>query len=145
MESNAEKAKRLFDGSCNCCQAVLAALAGPDGPDEAQAMRLGATFGGGMRRGEMCGAAVGALMALGLRQGGRNPCVPDAKVRLDALTVAYLDAFEARFGACRCRDLLHGAGRGVCMAVVPGAVELLEALERSIAVASKDAPPPSRD
>ena len=72
-----------------------------------QALRLAAPFGGGIgRQGEVCGAAAGALMALGLRFGG---AVADkaAKERAYAVAAEFVRRFEDRTGALRCRDLIH--------------------------------------
>ncbi|MCI2105589.1 MAG: C-GCAxxG-C-C family protein [Intestinimonas sp.] len=50
----------------NCCQAVLVPFAEERGLDTEAAFRLAAQFGSGMRRGSVCGAVTGGLMALGL-------------------------------------------------------------------------------
>ena len=67
-----EKATELHESGCNCCQAVLGACCDKWNLDPDTAYRLGAFFGGGMRRGEVCGAVTGALMALGLEYGDEN-------------------------------------------------------------------------
>ena len=67
-----EKATELHESGCNCCQAVLGACCEKWNMDPDTAYRLGAFFGGGMRRGEVCGAVTGALMALGLEYGDEN-------------------------------------------------------------------------
>ena len=67
-----EKATTLHESGSNCCQAVLGACCDHWNMDEDTAYRLGAFFGGGMRRGEVCGAVTGALMALGLEYGDEN-------------------------------------------------------------------------
>ena len=64
-----EKATELHESGCNCCQAVLGACCEKWKLDPDTAYRLGAFFGAGMRRGEVCGAATGALMALGMEYG----------------------------------------------------------------------------
>ena len=58
-----EKATELFDKKFHCSQAVLAAFADELGITEQQALKIGACFGSGMRKGEVCGACTGALMA----------------------------------------------------------------------------------
>lgn len=91
----------------NCAQATLSAFAEELGLPLDVAMRVAAPFGGGMgRRGEVCGAATGALMALGLRYG---PSAPDkaAKEAMYAITAEFLRRFEARTGALLCRDLIQ--------------------------------------
>ncbi len=61
-----EKAKELFEQyNYHCSQSILAVFAEDLGITEKQALKLGGCFGGGMCKGEVCGACVGALMALG--------------------------------------------------------------------------------
>jgi len=55
-----EKALQLFADKFHCSQAVLAAFADECGITEEQALKLGACFGSGMRKGEVCGACTGA-------------------------------------------------------------------------------------
>jgi C_GCAxxG_C_C family probable redox protein len=91
----------------NCAQSTLSVFAEELGLPLDQAMRLAAPFGGGMgRRGEVCGAASGALLALGLRFG---PPIPDkdGKERMYAITAEFLRRFEVRTGALHCRDLIQ--------------------------------------
>ena len=58
-----EKANELFGQKFHCSQAVFAAFAEELGITEEQALKIGACFGSGMRKGEVCGACTGALMA----------------------------------------------------------------------------------
>lgn len=60
-----EKALEYFRRGFHCSQAVLASYADLCGLTEKQALKLGACFGSGMRKGEVCGACSGALMVLG--------------------------------------------------------------------------------
>ena len=48
-----EKALEYFKRKVHCSQAVLAAFADDCGLTEEQALRLGACFGSGMRKGEV--------------------------------------------------------------------------------------------
>ena len=96
-----------FGEGYNCSQSSLSAFAEELGLPIDQALRLAAPFGGGIgRQGEVCGAAAGALMALGLRFGG---AVADkaAKERAYAVAAEFVRRFEDRTGALRCRDLIH--------------------------------------
>ena len=61
-----DQALQLFSEHFHCSQAVLAAFAPECGLSHEQALKLGACFGSGMRKGEVCGACTGALMVLGL-------------------------------------------------------------------------------
>ena len=69
MSKYTDKAKSLRADQAvhyNCAQAVLLAFASKFGLDEQAAFRLTANFGSGMKRGSVCGAITGGLMALGL-------------------------------------------------------------------------------
>ena len=67
------EAVELFNGKYLCSQAVFAAFAEELGLEKKQALKIGACFGSGMRKGEVCGACSGALMALGLKFGDYKP------------------------------------------------------------------------
>lgn len=60
-----EKALEYFRRGFHCSQAILASYTDLCGLTEKQALKLGACFGSGMRKGEVCGACSGALMVLG--------------------------------------------------------------------------------
>lgn len=50
----------------NCAQSVVMPFAEEAGISTETARRISANFGGGMKRGSVCGAVTGGLMALGL-------------------------------------------------------------------------------
>lgn len=66
---NIKKAVELFGQGYLCSQAVFAAFAEQFGITEKQALKIGGCFGGGMTKGEVCGACTGALMVLGMKYG----------------------------------------------------------------------------
>ena len=70
-----ERAKELFKQGFNCSQSVFAACADLYGiDDEALALRLSASFGGGIgRMRQTCGAACGMFMLAGLENGSAIP------------------------------------------------------------------------
>jgi C_GCAxxG_C_C family probable redox protein len=96
-----ETATALHESGNNCCQAVLGACCSHFSLDPGTAYHLGAFFGGGVRKGELCGAVSGALMALGLAYGDENN-------RQCEKSLEFLDAFEAEFGTLRCEELTGG-------------------------------------
>ena len=53
---NVSKAVELFEHRFMCSQAVFAAFAEQFGITEKQALQIGACFGGGMSKAEVCGA-----------------------------------------------------------------------------------------
>ena len=65
MMTRREKALDYFSRGYHCSQSVLAAYADLCSLSEQQALKLGACFGSGMRKGEVCGACSGSLMVLG--------------------------------------------------------------------------------
>lgn len=91
----------------NCAEAALAALKNhfrPDLPDEITHMATG--FGGGSGSGCICGAVVGATMAMGL-------VVTNDKKRLTSLTKELHKWFNTTFGAACCR-VISAEGKGIC-------------------------------
>ena len=69
LNERVEAARRLFQEGFNCAQAVVGAFYPPEKREGQLALKLASGFGGGMRRGEVCGAVSGAVMVLGMREG----------------------------------------------------------------------------
>ena len=114
-----EKATKLHESGCNCCQAVIMCVAEKYGLTEEQAYRLGAFFGGGMRCGEVCGAVTGGLMALGLEYGDENN-------RQCGASKAFQKAFKDAHGSLLCRELLERNQRKMCPTFINFAAKYLE-------------------
>lgn len=57
---NISKSVELFGKGFKCSQAVFAAFSEEFGISEKQALQIGACFGGGMSKAEVCGAYTGA-------------------------------------------------------------------------------------
>ena len=117
--NNGEKAVRLHAEGWNCCQAVLGSCCENFDLTPEQAYRLAAFFGGGMRKGEVCGAATGALMALGLIYGDENN-------RQCGKSLEFLKAFEAEFGHLHCREILAKHEKKLCPALIKFSAKYLE-------------------
>lgn len=94
-----EEAVQLFEDGYMCSQAVLSVFCEEFGLSREQAFKISISFGGGMRKGEVCGACTGAIMALGLRYG-------ENKSKSDEMCVKFLDSFKKENGSYICRDLL---------------------------------------
>lgn len=108
-----EEAVHLFQNGYVCSQAVFAAFSEDYDLSKEQALKIGACFGSGMRKGEVCGACTGALMVLGLKYG-------DDKTKSNEVCERFLDEFEKENGSYICRDLLGcdiGTPEGVKEAV----------------------------
>ena len=70
MEDRIQKAVELFKSGYNCSQSVVAAFADMYGFTQEQALRMSASFGGGIgRMRETCGAACGMFLVAGLETG----------------------------------------------------------------------------
>lgn len=95
-----KEAVELFEDKYVCSQAVFAAFSNDLGIDKKQALKIGACFGSGMRKGEVCGACTGALMALGLKYG-------DSKEKSNEVCERFLDEFKKQNGSYICRELLN--------------------------------------
>jgi len=109
MKSHLERAEAKFMEGYNCAQAVLFSFCDELGLDAEKALKLSCGFGGGMgRRGEICGAVSGGIMALGLKFGrGEN----DQRAETDLTYVKireFMNRFSAKHGSCLCRELLSG-------------------------------------
>ena len=101
-----ELAKKYFEQRYHCSQAVLVAFAEELGLTEEQALKLGGCFGGGMCKGEVCGACTGALMALGLKYGQSDIEDMESRQKTNDVTVEFLDMFQKENGSYICRELL---------------------------------------
>lgn len=101
-----QKATELFSLKYHCSQAVFASFATELGLTEEQALKIGACFGSGMCKGEVCGAVTGALMALGLKYGQSVRSDMESRYKTNRLTVQMMDQFANEQGSCICRDLL---------------------------------------
>jgi C_GCAxxG_C_C family probable redox protein len=103
-----ETAQKYFNSGYNCAESVLLAVCDQMGYDSSEFRncipRMATGFGGGIaRNGDVCGAASGAVMAIGLALGrddssqSREPCYP--------ATDRFYNEFQQRFGHVTCRDL----------------------------------------
>ena len=101
-----ELALSYFEEKFHCSQAVLAAYADEFGLTEEQALKLGACFGSGVRKGEICGACSGALMVLGLKYGQASKEDIESRLKTNQVTDLFLYKFASENGSYICRDLL---------------------------------------
>lgn len=108
IEQRVEKAVTLFKQGFNCSQSVFAACADIYGiEDETLALRLSASFGGGIgRMRQTCGAACGMFMLAGLQNGSITPHDIDGKKQNYALVQNLAAQFKADNGSLICAELL---------------------------------------
>ena len=106
-EQRIELAKSLFKQGYNCAQAVTAAYADLYGFTQEQALRMSASFGGGIgRMRETCGAACGMFILAGLKTGTIDPTDREGKAANYSLVQELAEKFRQENGALRCADLL---------------------------------------
>lgn len=103
---NVMKATELFEQRIVCSQAVFAAFSEQFGISEKQALQIGGCFGGGMNKGEVCGACTGALMVLGMKYGQYDADDLESRAAENAKAVQFLEEFERRKGSYICREIL---------------------------------------
>ena len=124
LKKRAEELHHTPEPHYNCAQATLIPFAEERGLDHRTMYQVAAQFGSGMRRGSVCGAVTGGLMALGLR-GADNRTAAE-----------FQRLFKERAGALDCAQLLQNAKeRGEekkvhCDRMVLTAVALVEELTR---------------
>ncbi len=108
--TKAEIAREYYLSGYNCAQAVFAAFHGELGLDEAFALRLSSSFGGGMGGlREVCGAFSGMLMVLGAFQGYSTPDDMTAKKTHYAHIQQLAAEFRTEYGTLNCLELLKRA------------------------------------
>lgn len=102
-----EIARDLFLQGYNCSQSVFCAFAEDYGIDRELALRLSASFGGGIGRlRETCGAMCGAAMVLGLEKGQVNPDDNAAKQENYKAVQELARRFAEMNGSIKCAELL---------------------------------------
>lgn len=104
--NHVEKAEEYFCNNFNCSQAVFTTFAAEMGLDEEVALRIATQFGGGARKGEMCGAVSGALMALGLKYGHCHAEDAEEKGKAYQIAEDFMNRFTVEKGTVVCRELL---------------------------------------
>ena len=116
IEVRAQRAIELFKQGFNCSQSVFAACADVYGiQDEQLALRLSASFGGGIGRMRLvCGAANGMFMLAGLHNGSATPHDNDGKMANYAFVQQLAGEFKAKYGSLICAELLGLAPKGQC-------------------------------
>ena len=107
MEERIEKAVSLFKEGYNCSQSVVAAFADLYGFTEEQALKMSASFGGGIgRMRQTCGAACGLFLLAGLESGcteGKNREGKEANYKM---VQEFAEEFKKRNGSLICAELL---------------------------------------
>lgn len=107
MEERIELAVSLFKEGYNCSQAVVAAYADLYGFTREQALKMAASFGGGIgRMRKTCGAACGLFMLAGLETGCTEGKDREGKEANYILVQQLAEEFTKRNGSLTCAELL---------------------------------------
>ena len=107
MEDRIQKAVELFKSGYNCSQSVVAAFADMYWFTQEQALRMSASFGGGIgRMRETCGAACGMFLVAGLETGATEATDREGKAANYAVVQELAAEFKKRNGSLICGELL---------------------------------------
>ena len=106
-EQRIARAVELFKMGYNCAQSVTAAFADEYGFTEEQALKMSASFGGGIgRMRETCGAACGMFILAGLETGCVDPDDRQGKADNYAFVQKLAGEFRKKNGSLICAELL---------------------------------------
>lgn len=136
------KAKDYFGQGYNCSQSVLMQFCEKYGLDKDVAIRVASGMGGGMRAAEVCGAASGAAITIGLKHSPAGKPYAETKAECGKHTAEFMQAFKKEMGGLTCKHLLgcdintpegaerqsSGEFREKCTRFVERSAELLEEL-----------------
>lgn len=107
-----QKAISYFEHGFNCSQSVVAACAEYYNVPEEWALRMSASFGGGIGRMRMtCGAACGMFLLAGLQCGNTLPDEPQKKLPNYTLVQELAQSFKGEHGSLVCAELLGLGGQ----------------------------------
>jgi len=140
-EQVAGRAVSYFREGFNCAESVLLALEEAYGLGSELIPSIATPFGAGIgRRGSVCGALTGGVMALGFRYGRMTPD-SQAREKPYRLALGLYDLFREEFGSVLCLELTgcdltteegrRRHDRGQCERLVAGAVQALLSLTES--------------
>lgn len=106
-QKRVEEAVDNFMQGYNCSQSVVAAFADLYGFTREQALRMAASFGGGIgRMRQTCGAACGMFMLAGLDCGATEGSDRAGKSHNYAVVQRLAEKFKAQTGSIICAELL---------------------------------------
>ncbi len=107
LEARVVRAVEYFKSGYNCSQSVVAAFADFYDFSEKQALRVAASFGGGIGRMRLtCGAACGLFLLAGLDDSADEGADREGKSRNYALVQQFAERFREINGSITCSELL---------------------------------------
>ena len=106
-ENRIQRAVELFKSGYNCSQSVVVAFADLYGFTEEQALKMSASFGGGIgRMRQTCGAACGMFLLAGLDTGAVDAEDRAGKSHNYEVVQQLAEKFKAENGSLICAELL---------------------------------------
>ena len=106
MQSKSKRAEELYLEGFNCAQSVLAAFSEEYDLETEAALMLSSPLGGGCGLAEICGAALGGAMVVGLKHGHHIADDTGTNMNCRAKRGQFIDEFKKLNGAITCRELL---------------------------------------
>ncbi|UCH70846.1 MAG: C_GCAxxG_C_C family protein [Candidatus Bathyarchaeota archaeon] len=101
-----EEAVSQFEGGYNCAQSVLLVMQKFWNVKNTVEPRVASAFGGGIgRRGSLCGALTGGVIAIGVKYGTNKPILEERE-KAYSLALKFYNRFEKDCGGVLCRDLI---------------------------------------
>jgi C_GCAxxG_C_C family probable redox protein len=108
--TRAEKAVALHAAGSSCSQAAFTVFSEDLGIDSTLAHTLSTGFGGGLgRKGYVCGAVSGGVLALSMIYGSHTSGEQEKKSATYQEVARFIDEIEKKHGSSQCRTLLDGA------------------------------------
>ncbi len=105
MKSEGQIAKD-FGCGFDCAMQVASELAPEVGLTKEQGLKMAACLGVGAMQGQLCGAVIGALMAIGYKYGNTVSGDMATKGACLAKRADFYEKFQKEFGGLTCPDLL---------------------------------------
>ena len=103
----ASRAEKYHLKGFNCAESVLLSVAEYFNIHCSEIPKMATPFGGGIaRRGSLCGAVTGGLMALGLKFGRTTTVDVNARDRSYGKAESFLSFFEKKYGTLLCCNLI---------------------------------------
>jgi len=107
LEAISERAAKHFEAEFNCAESVLMSLAESIGVSSKLIPKIATPFGGGIgRRGSVCGALTGAVIAIGLKLGRSEAENTKSRDESYEKALELFKRFEREFGSVLCYDLI---------------------------------------
>ena len=102
-----EKAKNYMDQGFNWAESISLSFKEYFGIQDSIIPRLATGFGGGIgRKGSLCGAFTGSIMAIGMKMGRTDPKDKETISRIYGKCQQFWNQFEKEFGSNICYNII---------------------------------------